>query len=173
MKANAIVIGLLLACGLCQGQAADDSKPASSNIMGQEYPRVHTDLRVTFHLKAPDAQKVQVRMGKTNRGSPVQSPPISNCNLMLFQGKRVSFFSRNDNSGILDPCSLTRMNCGLITILPSSRAILMSSPYMEIAKTPEMMTDLIYRHILAASWWNALRKHITAQNTGEQCFCLA
>jgi enterochelin esterase family protein len=32
--------------------------------MGQDYPRVHADRSVTFQLKAPDAQKVQVRLGK-------------------------------------------------------------------------------------------------------------
>ena len=32
--------------------------PAPSNIRGQEYPRIHADLRVTFRIKAPDAQKV-------------------------------------------------------------------------------------------------------------------
>jgi enterochelin esterase family protein len=30
--------------------------------MGAEYPRVHADNRVTFQLKAPDAQKVQVQV---------------------------------------------------------------------------------------------------------------
>jgi enterochelin esterase-like enzyme len=33
--------------------------------MGAQYPCVHQDLRATFQLKAPDAQKVQVRLGKT------------------------------------------------------------------------------------------------------------
>lgn len=37
----------------------DESQPASTNI-NSAYPRVHTDLRVTFRLKAPDASKVQV-----------------------------------------------------------------------------------------------------------------
>src|SRR6188472_2257746 len=36
----------------------DEGKPASTNIRGAEYPRVHDDLRVTFRIKAPDAQKV-------------------------------------------------------------------------------------------------------------------
>jgi enterochelin esterase-like enzyme len=63
MKATAVLMGLLLASGLCWGQATDDSVPASTNIMGQQYPRVHSDLRVTFQLKAPEAQKVQVRFG--------------------------------------------------------------------------------------------------------------
>jgi enterochelin esterase-like enzyme len=43
---------------------AQDSKPAEgvpapSNIRGAEYPRIHDDLRVTFRIKAPDAQKVE------------------------------------------------------------------------------------------------------------------
>ena len=50
----------LLAAGLCAGQAADEGKPASSNIMNAEYPKVYADLSVAFRLKAPDAQKVQV-----------------------------------------------------------------------------------------------------------------
>jgi enterochelin esterase-like enzyme len=41
------------------------SRPASSNIPGAEYPRVGDDLRVTFQLRAPDAKKVQVRLGQT------------------------------------------------------------------------------------------------------------
>ncbi len=44
-------------------QQSDSSKPAegvpaTSNIRGVPYPRVHDDLRVTFRIKAPDAQKV-------------------------------------------------------------------------------------------------------------------
>ena len=35
-----------------------EGKPASTNIRGAEYPRIHDDLRVTFRIKAPDAQKV-------------------------------------------------------------------------------------------------------------------
>ncbi len=38
----------------------DNSRPASTNIGNAAYPRIHTDLRVTLQLKAPDAKKVQV-----------------------------------------------------------------------------------------------------------------
>ena len=38
-----------------------DAVPATSNIGGAEYPRIHADLRVTFRIKAPDAQKVEFR----------------------------------------------------------------------------------------------------------------
>jgi enterochelin esterase-like enzyme len=38
----------------------DDGKPASTNTGNAAYPRVHADGRVTFRLKAPTANKVQV-----------------------------------------------------------------------------------------------------------------
>jgi len=55
-----LVILQILALGLCWGQSADESKPASSNVMGAEFPRVFADGRASFRLKAPEAQKVQV-----------------------------------------------------------------------------------------------------------------
>ena len=39
---------------------ADDSKPASTNIGNSAYPRIHSDRRVTFQFKAPEAKKVQI-----------------------------------------------------------------------------------------------------------------
>ena len=42
------------------GQPADDSKPAASNLMNAQYPRVYPDGRVAFRLAAPDATKVQL-----------------------------------------------------------------------------------------------------------------
>ncbi|PWU12582.1 MAG: esterase [Terriglobia bacterium] len=44
-------------------QHTDDSKPAVTNVRAAEYPRVHADGRVTFRVKAPTAQKVQVQPG--------------------------------------------------------------------------------------------------------------
>ena len=45
-------------------QTFDDSKPASTNVPGAEYPRIDSQSRVTFRFKAPDAQKVQIDLGK-------------------------------------------------------------------------------------------------------------
>ena len=36
-----------------------DGVSASRNIRGAEYPKIDADLRVTFRIKAPDAQKVE------------------------------------------------------------------------------------------------------------------
>jgi enterochelin esterase-like enzyme len=53
----------LLIGGACWGQAADDCKPSSLNIPGAPYPCIYPDHRVAFRVAAPDAQKVQVRLG--------------------------------------------------------------------------------------------------------------
>jgi enterochelin esterase-like enzyme len=53
----------LILGGMCWGQGADECRPSSLNIPGAPYPCVHADRRVTFRVAAPDAQKVQVRLG--------------------------------------------------------------------------------------------------------------
>jgi enterochelin esterase family protein len=55
---------LLLGCSASWGQTAEECKPSTLNIPGASYPCVYPDHRATFRLVAPDAQKVQVRVGK-------------------------------------------------------------------------------------------------------------
>ncbi len=62
-----IIALAFLVCGYCWAQT-DDSRPATSNVRGAEYPRVHSDLRATFRLKAPDAPKVQLQPGGNDNG---------------------------------------------------------------------------------------------------------
>ena len=59
-------IWLMLASALCWAQPPGDSHPAVSNVWGSQYPRIHSDLRVSFRIQAPQAQKVQVRLGGTH-----------------------------------------------------------------------------------------------------------
>ncbi len=54
----------ILACGLCWGQVPDDCKPSPLNVPGAQYPCVYPDNRVMFRVVAPDAQKIQVSLGK-------------------------------------------------------------------------------------------------------------
>ncbi len=55
----------LLASGVCLAQPAPSpappagSRPARTNVLGAEYPRVTDDSRVIFQFKAPQAQRVQ------------------------------------------------------------------------------------------------------------------
>jgi enterochelin esterase-like enzyme len=62
------MLSMVMMSGVTWVQAADDSKPATSNLPGVEYPRVHSDLRVTFRVSAPNAQKVQVVPGGNDNG---------------------------------------------------------------------------------------------------------
>jgi len=59
-----IAILTLLCCVLCCGQTPDECKPSTLNIPGAQYPCVYPDHRATFRLVAPDAQKVELRIGK-------------------------------------------------------------------------------------------------------------
>jgi enterochelin esterase-like enzyme len=58
-----IVILVLIGSALCWGQAPSDCKPSSLNIPGAPYPCVYPDGKVMFRVEAPNAQKVQVRLG--------------------------------------------------------------------------------------------------------------
>ena len=42
-----------------------NSKPASTNIIGAEYPRIDAQRRAIFRVRAPEAQSVVVGLGKT------------------------------------------------------------------------------------------------------------
>jgi enterochelin esterase-like enzyme len=61
-----IVISVGRICLAQTGQPIISSKtagtvhPSPNNLYGAQYPRIEADSRVTFHFKAPDAQKVQV-----------------------------------------------------------------------------------------------------------------
>jgi hypothetical protein len=52
-----------------RAQAADDAKPSAANVNGAEYPRIPSDGRVTFRVKVPTAQKVQVQPFNGNVGN--------------------------------------------------------------------------------------------------------
>ena len=56
---------LLFGCQFCFAQAPDECRPSTLNIPGAQYPCVYPDHRAAFRVVAPDAQKVQVRVGQT------------------------------------------------------------------------------------------------------------
>jgi enterochelin esterase-like enzyme len=54
----------LLALGLSTAAGAEDEAvPAASNVPGAQTPSIHSDRRITFSLKAPDAASLQVAGG--------------------------------------------------------------------------------------------------------------
>ncbi len=64
---NLLAITLCIACSPSLIVAAEP-QPASSNVRGASYPRVHDDLRVTFQLPAPQAKQVQLQPGGDDNG---------------------------------------------------------------------------------------------------------
>jgi 1,4-alpha-glucan branching enzyme len=67
-----IALGMIAAncAGLAQtnspalnDQPGSDAQPASSNAAGQQYPKVDSQHRAAFRLRAPLAEKVQVDIG--------------------------------------------------------------------------------------------------------------
>ena len=61
-KSVSIAILCSVMCGLCWAQEASAARPAPTNVLGAQYPKVLPDNRVMFQLRAPNAQKVQVQI---------------------------------------------------------------------------------------------------------------
>jgi len=61
---TAVTLLILTAISSSQAQSADEGIPASSNIRGQQYPRIDSELRCTFRLNAPDARTVRLHLDK-------------------------------------------------------------------------------------------------------------
>ena len=55
-----IALITMMAASFCLAQGSDDFKPATSNVLDAQYPRVDSDSRVQIRFKAPDASKVRV-----------------------------------------------------------------------------------------------------------------
>ncbi len=60
-----IIMLLFFGCQLGFGQVTDECKPSTLNIPSSQYPCVYPDRRATFRVVAPDAQKVQVKIGQS------------------------------------------------------------------------------------------------------------
>jgi len=55
-----ITLLALVATPFCHAQESGDFKPATSNVLDAQYPRVDSKSRVEIRFKAPDASKVRV-----------------------------------------------------------------------------------------------------------------
>src|SRR5438309_10317681 len=51
---------MLMTATFCLAQDSGDFKPATSNVLDAQYPRVDSNSRVEIRFKAPDATKVKV-----------------------------------------------------------------------------------------------------------------
>jgi len=62
----------ILLSGILPSLAALEGVPATSNVGSAEYPRIASDLRVTFRLKAPNAKQVKLEGGAGLVKEPVE-----------------------------------------------------------------------------------------------------
>jgi len=66
------IVILLFAVNMISLSQSDDlfkdSNPASTNVQNAQFPRITSDLRVIYRIKAPDVQKVQFDLGKIRYG---------------------------------------------------------------------------------------------------------
>jgi enterochelin esterase-like enzyme len=53
---------MILSASLCHAQNPADFKPASSNVMDAQFPKVDSESRVQIRFKAPEATKVNGAM---------------------------------------------------------------------------------------------------------------
>ena len=60
---NRLFVLAAFAVARCFAQVPEGCQPSSLNIPGAPFPCVQADNRVTFRVQAPEAQKVQVRLG--------------------------------------------------------------------------------------------------------------
>jgi enterochelin esterase family protein len=69
MKSKIMALLMLSICSMGFAQQAEefpaDTKPASTNIVGAQYPRVDSQRRVYYKLRAPEATTVSVSLGNT------------------------------------------------------------------------------------------------------------
>lgn len=100
-----------LAAGLCSAQAADECKPSSLNIPGAKFPCVYPDGRATFRLVAPEAQKVQVRVGKNFDMAKGEDGAWSVTTTPLVVGFHYYTFAV-DGANVSDPSSRTFFGSG-------------------------------------------------------------
>jgi enterochelin esterase-like enzyme len=115
------------ALGVCWAQAPADSKPASTNVLNADYPRVHADRSVTFRVSAPDAKKVQI-LPAPNVFNGLGDGPYDMTNDKGFWTVTIppaqpglhNYFVIVDGFGSTDPGSVTRpgysLECSVVEI---------------------------------------------------------
>ena len=66
-KLSLLALASILCGQLCAAEdkpPAEDWKPSAANIAGQEFPKINSERRAQFRIKAPDAKDVSVNIGK-------------------------------------------------------------------------------------------------------------
>jgi enterochelin esterase family protein len=69
-----VLMVTLLGASFCLAQDPADFKPATSNVLDAQYPKVDSDSRVQIRFKAPDATKVKVNFWSGEKADMEKQP---------------------------------------------------------------------------------------------------
>lgn len=106
-----VIIGVFSLSGLALPAESADAKPAVSNIPGQEYPKIDSQLRATFHVKAQNASKVQIDLGKIYDMTKGEDGVWTVTTDPLVPGFHY-YFLIIDGVAVADPASQSYFGCG-------------------------------------------------------------
>jgi enterochelin esterase family protein len=146
---------LALAIGCCvwaQPPDASEFQRASTTQRLSEFPKIHKDGRVWFQFKAPNAQKVQLRIGATNKTYEMEKLADSTWNLVIpYPGPGLQYYGMIvDGLYTVDPGSETFYSNGIKT------AVEVPSPgetFYDLKEVPHghVLQHLVYSKV-TQSW---------------------
>ena len=119
MKIVSLLLLVALAVGIAgaQPQDAAEFQRASTTHRLAEFPKIHKDGRVWFQLKAPNAQKIQLRIGATTKTYDMEKLADGTWNLVIpYPGPGLQYYTLIvDGLTVMDPGSETFYSNGIKT----------------------------------------------------------
>jgi len=117
MKHVITAIGAVLVCHAAWAQFPDagEFQRASTTHRLADFPKIHKDGRVWFQFKAPNAQKVSVRIGATNKTYDMEKLADGTWNLVIpYPGPGLQYYQMTvDGLVVNDPGSETFYSNGI------------------------------------------------------------
>jgi hypothetical protein len=134
-----------LAVGLAQAQPQDaaEFQRASTTHRLAEFPKIHKDGRVWFQFKAPNAQKIQLRLGATIKTYDMEKLADGTWNLVIpYPGPGLQYYTIIvDGLTVVDPGSVTFYSNGIKT------AVEVPSPGEDFYDLKEVPHGHVLQHV--------------------------
>ena len=119
MKAPSLfLLSALAAAGAwAQPPDAGEFQRAGTTHRLADFPKIHKDGRVWFQLRAPNAQKIQLRIGATNKTYDMEKTGDGTWNVVIpYPGPGLQYYTLNvDGLTVMDPGSETFYSNGIKT----------------------------------------------------------
>lgn len=155
----ALLLAFLLATfavSVCvaQPQDAAEFQRASTTHRLAEFPKIAKDGRIWFQFKAPNAQKVQVRIGATNMTYDMEKLADGTWNLVIpYPGPGLQYYYMIvDGLNVMDPGSETFYSNGIKT------AIEVPSPGEDFYDLKDVLHGHVLQHVFYSQVTHAWRR---------------